>query len=83
LWSDLCGSCFGLAKREALAGSRRENPKLIFPSCFGQGVTKRGMREGGGNLFFFFLVEIEKFLELFVLFLQKIFIFKNDKIISF
>jgi hypothetical protein len=54
LWSDLCGSCFGLAKREALAGSRRENPKLIFPSCFGQGVTKRGMREGGGNLFFFF-----------------------------
>jgi hypothetical protein len=65
LWSDLCGSCFGLAKREALAGSRRENPKLIFPSCFGQGVTKRGMREGGGNLFFF-LVEIEKFLELFV-----------------
>jgi hypothetical protein len=68
LWSDLCGSYFGLAKREALAGSRRENPKLIFPSCFGQGVTKRGMREGGGNLFFFFLVEIEKFLELSVCF---------------
>jgi hypothetical protein len=37
----------------------------------------------GRQLVFFFLVEIDKFLELFVLFLQKNFIFKNDKIISF
>ena len=65
LWSGLCGSCFGLAKREALAGSRRENPKLIFLSCFGQGGgQERDEGRGRQLVFFFFLVEIEKFLEL-------------------